>query len=475
MRIYDKKKHLELIDEKSTREVKLREVALKLHDEHGSDEWSGEHAPAKFERYMVDQKFHEQLMREITYLDTQIQLFEEIKPIVNIRSDANMMDVRRRWMQHGGQGLEKDERDLFVLEPTKDMLEQIPVVGQGGEVFAPFVMAAGDPLRSDLDTGDDSAAGLAAPETWAQDIVERLAYYGAVAASCHNFTTANGNDLHQNQLDTSDEEGGAIADQSQVAGTGVPQMAHDQIGPVNDIVYKSYWRHSNFMSVRLESLSDLHFDVAGRVMREASRRMGRGWNKSFTVGNGTDKPEGIVQSATVVDGGAGSADDGSGGIDYANLLQLLYAVDLAYLEGMEVGEGGFTDAHGGMIGWMMNRNVERQLRAAVDLQNRPIWMPFLDVGSANQRAPGNILGHPYQINQHMDDGKTADDLPLLFGSLGHYAVRNIGGPMFYRFFDSRTMTRMAVDFIGLSRRDGRSRGPTVAMKNEAYAVLEVKA
>ena len=42
-----------------------------------------------------------------------------------------------------------------------------------------------------------------------------------------------------------------------------------------------------------------------------------------------------MTSATVIDGEAGSADDGSGGVDYANLLALEYGVDFGYLIGNE--------------------------------------------------------------------------------------------------------------------------------------------
>ena len=258
-------------------------------------------------------------------------------------------------------------------------------------------------------------------------------------------------------------------------------------------------------------------------MREMERRLGRGWNRVFSIGGGgqaatiasaASAPQGIAMSGKIVDGGAGSADDGTGGIDYQNLIDMEYAIDLAYLEGGEGGDGGFTDAHGGMIGWMMNRNVEKQLRFATfpGTSGLPIWVPDpSNVGIATQRAPARILGYPYTINNHMGTGKVQTNLslhlgttagaardnaitPLLFGACGHFAVRNIGGPMYYRFWDSATAARMAVKFIGYSRRDSRSRGPhtstdlssfeltppaanslsNTAALNDAYCTLLVK-
>ena len=172
----------------------------------------------------------------------------------------------------------------------------------------------------------------------------------------------------------------------------------------------------------------------------------------------------------VVDGAAGSVDT----VDFENLIDMEYAIDLGYLVGDEGGDGGFMDANGGMIGWMMHRDVERSLREQVDADSRPLWTPNLEMGRAAQGRPAMINGYPYRINQHMEAPDTNNNKPLLFGSYGHYGVRNVGGIDFYRFFDSRTVQNYQVEFIAFSRRDGRSVGPVVSTLCEAYAALQVK-
>ena len=447
-----------------------------------------------------------------------------------------IMDIRRRWFMGGSERLDSGEREIFMPEMTEDMKQDLDKRGlpQDGEFFDPWAlatknskydlpktrMAVGDASRSDINTesasGARDALGLAAPETWAAGVVESLQYFGSVASNCYNFNTSDGNKLHQNQLDTKDQEGELIVNQSQVAGTGVPNPQSTTIGNVTDVVFESYWRTSGFLEARIETFQDIHFDVAGRIMREMERRLGRGWNRTFTIGgNGVianvDGPQGIALTGTIIDGGAGSADDGSGGIGYKQLLDMEYGIDLAYLEGGEGGAGGFMDAHGGMIGWMMHRNVEKQLRLAVfpGTAGLPVWVPDpTNMGIATQRAPGRILGYPYSINNHLGTGKRPTDYsvnlnnittgnnrdevtPLVFGACGHFGVRNIGGPMYYRFWDSETAKRMSVKFIGWSRRDSRSRGPNVIRtiaaashggaelanvpQNEAYCTLNVKA
>ena len=474
---YDKQKVAELRAEREKKAEQRQEISVKMHENHESDEWTGEGGPSKLIQYKADGERHALLDREIDAIDREIAAQEGLKPKVKSPADnfeKFQKESMRKWCMGGAKMLDEEEQGYFITEVTSEMVKENPLLGAGGELFNTTPqMAVTDPTRSDIDTGD-SAAGLAAPEEWRDGLVERLKYFGSVASNCHNFSTDNGNDMHVNQMDSTGQEGAGIADQSQTGGTGIPGDAVP-LDDVTDIVFKAYWRHSNFMPVRLEAFTDLQFDAAGRVQREAMRRMGRGWNNWFTVGNGTNKPHGIVASAKVIDGGAGSAYDGSGGVDYDNLLSMEYGIDLGYLAGDEGGEGAFMDENGGMIGWMMNRRVEQGLRGAVDADSRPLWTPNLESGRAIQGKAAMLNGWPYTINQHMADGTTANDLPLLFGACGHYAVRNIGGMMFYRFFDSNTVTKMSVQFIGMSRRDGRSLGPTVSSKNDAYAVLQVKA
>jgi len=496
--IYDEQKHTELKAERDRLETQLGEISAKMHDEYNSDEWGGENGPAKLIRYNADNQRHAQVTRELQLVAHQIERMEDVKPVDPKAVKGTMKDTLRRWMQKGETGLEQDERELFCTEPTSEMAAVVPDADRGS-VFDPFAlikgsplydritdpytnirMAVGDPSRGDISdesaSGARDALGEARPETWAAGLVEALKYYGAVAETCHNFSTENGNDIHQNQLDTTDQEGGAFYDQSQTVDQGVMDPKEKNLGNVEDIIWKSYFRHSNFMGARLETFDDIHFDVAGRITRELGRRMGRGWNRSFTNGTGNNQPLGLVPSASVVSAGPGSIDAANKGIDYQNLLDMEYAIDLSYLVGNEGGDGGFRDAHGGMICYQANRNIEKQLRTMVyPTANLPIWVPNLERGAALQGAPGSLFGFPLKINQHMDDGTANNHKPLIFGAFGHFGVRNIGGPMYYRFWDSNTVKRMEVLFIAFSRRDSRCRGPWTSAKGcPAYVALQVK-
>ena len=510
MPVYDGAKHTALEAERARLEAEIAAIAVKMNDAYSSDDWQGEHAAAKMVAYQADNIHHMHLSRDLKAIRSQIGEQESMRPKSAREARRNVMqDITRRWCQRGADGLDEGERQVFIPELDDETSRLFGTYGRG-DAFDPWAIATQGGTRPLMavsrsaggGTGEDLSA--AAPETWATGVVETLKYYGSMAANCHNFDTGDGNDLHQNTLDTSGQKGGRLYDQSQTASAGVPSATISTIGDAGDIVFKSFWRHSNFIDARLETFDDIHFDVAGRIMAEMTRRLGRGWNDDFVRGLGggnavTTQPQGMIVAAKQISGGAGSADDGSGGIGYANLLDMVYGIDKAYRVGNEGGDGRFTDAHGGMIGFIMHDNVEKQLRLATfpGATGLPIWVPDpTNTGIATQREPASILGFPYAINNEMGDGKAATSYasaatvhpPMAFGAFGHFGVRNIGGPMYYRFWDSAMAARMAVRFIGWSRRDSRSRGPHAGtaltttddnrkgiVPNDAWCVLNVVA
>lgn len=482
---WDATKHNELVTHRGRLQEEMREISVQLNDEYESDEWAGDAGPGKLQRYMAGQQKHGQLHREIQAVSAEIERMEALRPRTAAELRNPLATLNRRWAMRGGDGLDEGERQHFLVQGSVDELRMQGIVlpfapGREVELFCPFgrpQLAADDPTRSDLNThATDSVLGLSVPEEWSPTVTQTLRYYGNVTAAVYVFTTAHGRPIHFNQMDGSGEEGEAIGPgQSQGAGD-VPGTAQP-LPSTKDVEFGASWRGSKFMPVRFEPETDVHFDVAALVMEQGARRLGRGWNKEFTVGSTANRPKGIVNEAMVIDGGSASADDGTGGLAFTHLLQIEYAIDRAYRIGNEGGDGGFMDGWAGMLGFMFNENIERQLRAMTHPTTKlPVWVPDLEVGQAAQWIPGRIFGrYPYVINQHMADGKGNNHLAVLFGNFNHYFVRRVGSPMYMRFWDRSTMKEMSTDFYAISRCDGRSVGPFDSnSKCEAMAVLQVK-
>ena len=162
---------------------------------------------------------------------------------------------------------------------------------------------------------------------------------------------------------------------------------------------------------------------------------------------------------------------------YEDIVDLEYAIDLAYLEGHEGNPEGFMDAYQGHVGFMIHRNVEKILRKMLDGDGRPLWTPSIRDG-----APNMIAGWPYFLNNHMDD-IAANKHPILFGNFAHFAIRMVNDLQIFRFWDSNTVTAYSYEFIGFCRDDSNTRGPlNHATRNaadgtvcEAYQKMKIKA
>ena len=232
---FDEKKLIDLVADESRLETEVRELAVQLEDQYQTDGWDGDKAAGKLIRYRKDQSKHEQLTRELTTVRQQRERMEDHRPD-NRKLDNHAKDALRRWMLGGAQLLEAGERSTFLAEVTPDLIRNNPLLGLGGELFLVDglnpMLAADDAYRSDINTGD-SAGGLAAAETWRAGLVEKLKYFGSVSTVAQNFSTADGNDFHVNQMDSTGQTGGGITDQSQTS-SGIPGT--DPLANVTDIV-----------------------------------------------------------------------------------------------------------------------------------------------------------------------------------------------------------------------------------------------
>ena len=480
-RKFDQEKYLGLINEKSKIEEQRGEISVQLHDEYESDAWDGEDGPAKLARYQAKTRRYETLGNDVMVINSELAALEALRP-AQVKGDAlEYVKIRNAWLMGGEKALGAEERNDFLVEPTPEMVRDAPILGKAdGSIFDPFALidpsvwlAATDPYRSDTNAAADPGASTAAPEEWLMYLVRRHKYFGAVANVCYNFDTSHGNTIHSPQKDSTNDKGEAITGQAQAAG-GVPGDPQPPASTTEIEWIKVAWRSSKFMPVRIETEADLLYDIAGETMMDGAERLGRGWNEEFTVGVTPNRPNGIVTECKVIDGGAGSAYDGSGGIDYANILDTEYGIDRAYRVNNEGGEGGRMVEIRGGAGWMFHDTIEKNIQLAIGPGNVPLWTPNRDVGAAAQGIPGQIKQYPYVVNNDMADGTANNHLAMIFGKFMHYGVRNVGGPLYFRFFDRTTAAKMSIDFLALSRRDGRSRGPIVGGKCDALAVLQVK-
>ena len=180
--------------------------------------------------------------------------------------------------------------------------------------------------------------------------------------------------------------------------------------------------------------------VAGQEARRAHRP---NQSQLFTIGTGTNQPDGIVTSATIGVTGAGSLAT-TGGISYDNLVDLMESLDPAY--------GDHPDAR-----WMMHQTIRKAIRKLKDTTGKPIWEPSVQVG-----VPDTLLGRAVRVNNDMASVAQEQRSAGLRQHQAAYVVREVIGSSALLRLTERYADNLQVGFIAFERSDGtlRTRTPS---------------
>ena len=491
--VWDESKLADMKEEEGKLATALTDCKDKLNTLYESDE------PDKYQtQYLREQQHHAQITRELQLVRGDIGEMESVRPLTVDERRELKASALTRWLKDGSQQLSQEERELHLGETDSEQGRTIQNESggamSGGEVFKlkmrdEFLTMARDfdeQTRSDDDSGTRTgSAGKATQDITIPNVLERLSYFGAVKNLVEVMVTSHGNRISLPQMDGKDDEGEYIDEVTDGSSDTAPGSGEQgqrregddlignlQLPAIGDVDWDAFLCNSKRIRIRREALDDLVFDIVGRAVSHIHRRIGRRENRAYTKGSGTKQPRGIVLTAqnalTSSITGTFTADD---------IMDLEYDIDLAYLVGNEGNMEGFNDMFRGRIGYMIHRNVEKVLMKMLDGDGRPLWRAGI-----SEKAPNMIgAGHPYELNNHMDD-LASNNKPILFGNFGHYAVRMVNDLEIFRFWDSGTVKHYGFELIGFCRNDGRSRGPlNHSARNaqdgtvcEAYKTLTIK-
>ena len=466
MKRWDSQKMASLVTHQDKLQKELADVSDSLHQEYNSDEWATDDG-GKMERYSRDQLRHAQITRELNTVNSEIGTLENYRPeTIQKKKNASLT----RFLQKGYNGLEADEIKLQQEFPDDDsamLADEYSSTGFQRFVITPETDGYSQQLPqmnndkvADGLTSDNSTGNVLNPLYTRPSVIDALKYYGGIAKMGYNFSTGVGNEYRLPYHDDTSQEGELLATQNET----VIQNASGKLSAFSFAKFDAQTMSSKPIYITREMLNDSIIDIAGFANARVVRRLGRGWDKQFMTA-GTRKSNQATAAAV------GGEPTGMLGINtcalikanksattlkiaHADIVNAIYDVERAYREGNEGGEGGLMAEMGGRTGFLISDEVEKVLCQTVDGDNRPLWLPAWTSSIGASPKSATILGYPYEVGSNLPT-LAAAKRSWMFGNFSYFGMRMVAAIEIFRFQDSRTMQRNAIEILGFSRRYSR--------------------
>lgn len=287
------------------------------------------------------------------------------------------------------------------------------------------ILRTGRPQNAQT-VGTGAGGGYLVPAGFGGELLEALKAFGGMRRVATTIQTASGATLPWPTVDETGQTGEIVAENTAATSQDVT------FGTTNIGAYK--WS-SKVFTLPFELLQDQGpgMDVEAFVRRAASTRIGRAQNAKYTVGTGTNEPQGVVTAAPV---GRAAPTGQTTTVLYDDMVYLEHSVDPAYREMPGVG-------------WMFHDTTLRSLKLLKDSYGHPLWLPGLSA-----KDPDTFLRYKYAINQDMPQ-QAANAKSILFGDLSEFLIRDVMEVTLFRFDDSAFTIKGQVGFLAWARGDGK--------------------
>lgn len=250
--------------------------------------------------------------------------------------------------------------------------------------------------------GTTTAGGYTVPTELMNQIERAMKAWGPMYDTdvCTVITTTGGGAL---KLPTVDD-------------TGVTAVAHTEGTALtddggSDVTFgqkslDAYAFDTEFLRWSWELDMDSIFSMEALLGDLLGERLARIANAQLTTGTGSSAPNGIVTASA-----AGKTAASATAITSDEIIDLLHSVDPAYRTSPKAA-------------FMFNDATLAAVRKLKDGDGNYLWQ----MGNVQGGVPGSLLGYRYFVNQAMDS-IAASKKVMLFGDLGKYYVRKVGGPI----------------------------------------------
>ena len=285
-------------------------------------------------------------------------------------------------------------------------------------------------MRNALQVGTDSEGGYLVPDEFEKSLIAGLKLANVIRANAHVFTTSSGS--HKIPVVASNGTAAWIEEE------GAFTPSDDSFGQVQLDAHKV----GTLIKVSEELLADSAFDLESYIRSEFIRRIGDKEEEAFLVGNGTNKPTGILNATG--GGQVGVTAASASTITADELIDLYYSLKAPYRKNAV---------------WVLNDSTMKIIRKLKDGSGQYLWQPALKDGESN-----TILGRPYFTSPYAP-AVAAGAKSVLFGDLNYYWIGDREGITFRRLNELYAGNGQ-VGFLASKRLDGKTVLP------EAIKVLQ---
>jgi HK97 family phage major capsid protein len=205
----------------------------------------------------------------------------------------------------------------------------------------------------------------------------------------------------------------------------------------------AYKYTTDLIKVSIELLQDSAFNIESFLAERFAIRLGRGYERDLTNGDGSSKPTGLLTDvaasgavAITANGSSessGGSETGANSVGYTDLVRLEHSVDPSYRRGAK---------------FMFHDTTLSYLKRILDKFGRPLWTPGMKDG-----APDTIVGYPYVINQSVPQ-IAAGNTVVAFGDMKKFLVRKVKDLSVLRL-DERYAEFGQIAYVAFSRIDSR--------------------
>lgn len=274
-------------------------------------------------------------------------------------------------------------------------------------------------IRNDLGEDTAAAGGNTVPTSFVRSLYEHMIHASAIRqTNVRVLRTSSGEAL---ELPKTVSHGTAA-----LVGEGT---ALGEVDPSFGKLTLNAWKYGQLLDISNEMLSDTGVDIQGYIARDLGRALGQSTGQAFVVGDGSNKPRGVI---TAVAADAGTAVQiASATVELDNLIDLMYAVPPQYRI------NGY---------WLMADSTAKVIRKKKNADGDYMWQPAVVAGQ-----PDMLFGRPVVVDPFVAAIASAAK-SVAFGDFDGFIIRE-AGPVRIERSDQFRFSTDQVSFRGVMRVD----------------------